>query len=60
VALMFAMLPVVFMARNSTTLAGKREFSLTRANLCLIVLLVLVNLIYLNSIQSKEFLYFDF
>jgi D-alanyl-lipoteichoic acid acyltransferase DltB (MBOAT superfamily) len=60
VAIMFAMLPVVFMARNSTTLAGKRDFSLSRANLCRIVLLILVNLIYLNSIQSKEFLYFDF
>ncbi len=60
VALMFAMLPVVFMARNSMALAEKRDFALTNANLCRVVLLILVNLIYLNSIQSKEFLYFDF
>jgi hypothetical protein len=60
VAVMFTMLPVVFMARNSMDLAGKREFSPTRANLYRIVLLILVNLLYLNSIRSKEFLYFDF
>jgi len=60
VAFMFALLPVVFMMRNSMALADKRSFSLSLKSQCLTVLLILVNLLYLNSIQSKEFLYFDF
>jgi alginate O-acetyltransferase complex protein AlgI len=58
--LFVAMMVLVMTARNSMALANRRTFRLSYANLCLVLFLVCVNLLFINSIQSKEFLYFDF
>ena len=58
--LLAVMLVMVMVAPNSLTLADRRTFRPTPRNLCFVVFLVCVNLLFINSIQSKEFLYFDF
>lgn len=60
VALVFVMLIVVMTCRNSMLWVERRTFRPVKANFCLIVFLIFIDLLFLNSIQSKEFLYFDF
>jgi D-alanyl-lipoteichoic acid acyltransferase DltB (MBOAT superfamily) len=60
IALMLVAFVLAVAARNSSAYADRRSFCPSGLNQAFIVLLVLVNLLFLNSIRSKEFLYFGF
>jgi D-alanyl-lipoteichoic acid acyltransferase DltB (MBOAT superfamily) len=58
--LFVVMMIIVMTVRNSLVWVDRRTFRLNRATLSIVVFLICINLLFLNSIQSKEFLYFDF
>lgn len=60
VYLMLIMLIFAMTAKNSMAWADRRSFRPGTVNFLIIIALVFIDLLFLNSIQSKEFLYFDF
>ncbi len=61
VAVVFlALAMAVLWGRNSLKYADPRQFVPSRLNQALLVGMILINLLYLNSIRATEFLYFGF
>jgi alginate O-acetyltransferase complex protein AlgI len=60
VLVIFAALFVALRAKNSSMFADRRNFRPSNWNHAFIVFLIVVNLVYMDSLQTKEFLYFGF
>jgi alginate O-acetyltransferase complex protein AlgI len=53
-------LALALFAKNSVQLTARDSFKPTRLHMYVVMLLFIVNVIFLNSLRAKEFLYFDF
>ncbi len=53
-------LTLALLGKNSLQTTAKDSFSPTKLHMYAAILLFIVNLVFLNSLRSKEFLYFDF